>query len=79
MSRETAERLSAMSGTLGYVVLEGQVVGTWKRELKKDEVVIKTNLSRRLSKAEERAVRIASRAYADFLAKNPNLSVEYSG
>jgi hypothetical protein len=67
VSRETAARLSAMSGALGSIIVDGQVVGTWKRELEKDAVVIRTNFARRLPTAEEPAVRIATQAYADFL------------
>jgi hypothetical protein len=73
MSPEIANRLAAMSGALGYVIVDGYVVGTWKRELAKGAVVIKTNFARRLSKSEDRAVTTARAAYADFLEMKERL------
>jgi hypothetical protein len=67
LSHETAARLSEMSGALGYIVVDGQVVGTWKREVAKGAKAIKTSFARRLSIAEERAIGTAARAYAKFL------------
>jgi len=64
---EDEARLSAMGSALGYVVLDGRVVGVWKRRLEHDAVVIKAGIFCRLSKAEDRAIRAAGRAYAAFL------------
>ncbi len=49
------------------MVLDGQVVGTWKRTLKKGSVVITPNPFTRLKKAEERAFAVAARQYGAFL------------
>lgn len=49
------------------IVLDGRVVGTWKRTLRKREVVIETNTFTRLTKAEDQAVAAAARQYGKFL------------
>lgn len=49
------------------IVLDGQIVGTWKRTLRKGEVVIETNSFTRLTKAEDQAVAAAARQYGKFL------------
>jgi hypothetical protein len=48
-------------------VVDGQVVGTWKRTLRKNAVVITTDMFTSLSKAEDRAVARAIERYATFL------------
>ncbi len=66
-SRHTA-KLSALGNALNYIiVVEGQLVGTWKRTLRKDAVVVETNLFTRLTKAENRAVALAAQQYGVFL------------
>lgn len=63
-----AARLAAMGNALSYIiVLDGQVVGAWKRRLKKDAVVIETNIFTRLTTAQERAVAAAADQYGAFL------------
>lgn len=49
------------------IVLQGQVVGTWKRSLKKNSVIIETNTFAPLAPAESQAVAVAAQQYADFL------------
>lgn len=49
------------------VVLDGQIVGTWMRTLKKDAVVIQLDLFKVLTAAEHQAVITASQLYGEFL------------
>ena len=63
-----AARLWAMGNALSYIiVIDGQIVGTWKRTLRKGAVVIETNLFTRLTKAEKRAIAVAADRYGAFL------------
>lgn len=67
-SSEIGEKLIALGNALSYIiVVDGQIVGTWKRTLRKDAVVIAFNLSSQLTQAEGRAVALAARRYGDFL------------
>jgi len=49
------------------LVFDGRVGGTWRRVLKKSEVVIETNTFAPLSKTESRAVAEAADRYGAFL------------
>jgi hypothetical protein len=49
------------------MVVDGQAVGTWKRALKKDAVVITPSPFTKLSKAATRAIAIAASRYGKFL------------
>jgi hypothetical protein len=49
------------------IVVDGQVVGTWKRALKKDALVITPSLFAKLNKAESRAFQAAASRYGEFL------------
>lgn len=49
------------------VVIDGRVIGTWRRTLKKDAVAIETNTFEPLMKAESRAVAEAAQRYGAFL------------
>lgn len=51
------------------IVLDGQVVGTWKRELKKGSVVITLAPFEPLKKREREAVAVAAERYGSFLGK----------
>jgi len=63
-----AAKLSALGNALAYIiVVDGQIVGTWKRTLRKGAVVIETNLFTRLTKAENRAIAEAAHQYGAFL------------
>ena len=52
------------------VVLNGQVIGGWRRTIGKDEVAIKTNLLVKLSGVEQAALRTAAGRYGLFLGKS---------
>jgi hypothetical protein len=54
------------------IVLNGSVVGTWRRTLKKDAVLVALKLFQPLSATETRAVVAAAERYAAFL----NVSVD---
>ena len=63
-----ADLFSAMGNALQYIIiLDGQLVGTWKRSIRKDAVVIETNLLTKLSEAENQAVTLAAQQYGAFL------------
>jgi hypothetical protein len=57
------------------ILIDGQIVGTWTRELKKDKVVVSPNLFRRLAPDEETALLAAAERYGAFLG----LAVELEG
>jgi len=53
---------------LGWIiVIDGQVVGLWKRTIKKDAVVIESTLTRTLTSAERAAFEAAAQHYGSFL------------
>lgn len=61
-------RLFALGNALTYiVVIDGQIVGTAKRKLTKNAVIVETKFFTTLSEPEHQAVRAAIRRYADFL------------
>jgi YHS domain-containing protein len=61
-------KLIAMGNALNYVVVVGgQIVGTWKRTLSKDAVLIEANLFRPLTQPEKRAVASAADLYGRFV------------
>lgn len=63
-----AARLWALGNALTYiVVVDGQVVGTWKRTLRRDRVLIETNIFTQLAKDAQRAVVAAAHRYGEFL------------
>jgi len=63
-----SEKLAAQGNALSYVVvLNGQIVGTWKRTFSKRTVAIETEFFRQLTKAENAAVASAAERYGDFL------------
>jgi hypothetical protein len=49
------------------MVVDGKVVGTWKRTLKKDTVVITPNPFAKLKRVETLALAEAARRYGKFL------------
>lgn len=55
------------------IILDGQVVGTWKRTLTKGSVVITPNPFNRLKKAEQRAFAAGARRYGAFLGLQAQL------
>ncbi len=65
---EVGAKLKAMGNALSHVVvIDGQIVGTWKRTLRRDAVVVDMNLFSRLTAAECRAVGMAAQQYGEFL------------
>ena len=58
------------------IVIDGKVVGTWRRELTKKAVRISTNLFGTLSKREARALEAAISRYCEFLRVEPERSVK---
>jgi hypothetical protein len=52
------------------IVIDGQIVGTWKRELKKTSVIIQLNLFTALGDAEMQAIAVAAEHYGHFLNKS---------
>ena len=65
---QLAAKLIALGNALNYIiVVNGQIVGTWKRTLRTGAVVIETNIFAPLTKAENRAVAVAARRYGAFL------------
>jgi len=49
------------------IMINGQIVGTWKRTLKKDSVEVKLNPFKPLTKVEQQAVIDAANRYGEFL------------
>jgi len=63
-----AKRASTGNGIFNpIIVIDGQVVGTWKRRLEKRSVVITPNLFTSLTKADKQALARAARQYGAFL------------
>jgi hypothetical protein len=67
----TRSREEALYGIGHSVIIDGRMVGTWKRTLKKDTVVVTINPFSKLSEEQQAAVVKAAQSYAHFL----NLSV----
>jgi hypothetical protein len=49
------------------IVIDGQVVGSWKRVVKKGKVAITVSPFTKFKKAESRAIAVAAKRYGDFL------------
>jgi hypothetical protein len=65
---DVAAKLFTMGNALtAVIVINGQIVGSWRRMLDKDTVTIELNPFRRLTKAEQRAVAAAAQRYGEFL------------
>jgi hypothetical protein len=56
------------------VVIDGQIVGGWRRTLKKDFVIIGLNPITKLTKAENQAIMAAIAQYVKFLGLPANLT-----
>jgi hypothetical protein len=57
------------------VTVDGQVVGSWRRELGKTSVVVNVTTLRKLSRAERQQLALAARKYAAFVELELELSV----
>jgi hypothetical protein len=65
---EIAAKLFTMGNALtAVVVVAGQIVGTWKRTLSKQEVTIQIDYLSHVTKAQTRAVATAAQRYGEFL------------
>lgn len=64
---ERDTRVSKMALLSPAVLVDGRVIGTWKRTIVKQSVVVSTRLSRKLSGAESASLQEALEAYGDFL------------
>jgi len=61
--------------TADVIVVDGQVVGRWRRRFEKKAAIVELNLLTGLTKAEERALSSAAEAYGRFLGLPVELSV----
>lgn len=62
------KRLTPPNGMLpSTIVIDGRVVGTWKRTFEKGAVIIASNPFRPLTAAERRALVVAAKRYGEFL------------
>jgi len=69
VSAEDGARLATMGNALqNVIVMDGRIVGTWRRTLAKTSLVIELNLFRVLSEEERAAVEVAGQKYSEFLA-----------
>ncbi len=64
---EYAEKIVNGGAFTSTIILNSQIVGAWKRTIKKSTVVIETNLFAPLKKAEKQAVAVAVQQYGTFL------------
>lgn len=72
---EIIAKLFTMGNAFTYIiVVDGQIVGTWRRTLQKDAVVIETNLFTALTKSQNRAVAAAAQRYGEFLERTAILA-----
>jgi hypothetical protein len=70
------KQFSAMGNALQYVIIiDGKFVGTWKRVVKKDTVIVQLNPLLKLSKDEVRAVAAAAEQYGTFLGLPVELEI----
>ncbi len=60
------------------IVMDGRVVGTWKRTLKKDAVILTPSLFTPLNEAETRALAASASSYGAFLNMAVNVDVNMS-
>jgi hypothetical protein len=71
---EIAAKLFTMGNALtAVVVVDGQIVGTWRRTLQKDAVVIEIDYLIHLTNPQLRAAAAAAHRYGEFLEKSVSL------
>jgi hypothetical protein len=58
------------------IVMDGRVMGTWKRTLKKDGVLLDANVFAALGVSEKQALEGAVKRYGEFLGRVANISFE---
>lgn len=66
--RSAALARNAMQG--GERLVDGRIVGTWRRTLQRDSVVVEIAVLRKLTREERRAVSESAEHYGDFIGKN---------
>ena len=67
---EHGERMQALGNALqNVIILDGQIAGTWRRDVTKSAVTVELNLFRSLSDGERAAVGKAAEQYGEFLGK----------
>lgn len=65
---DVGARLFALGNALSYlVIVDGQIVGTWKRKLTRAAVIVEINLFSKLSEVENQAVSAAIQRFGEFL------------
>ena len=71
------EREKFNAGSVAFdnlIVIDGMLVGSWKRTLSRREVSIETNFNARLTKTEQKAVAEAAAQFGRFLGLSPILT-----
>jgi hypothetical protein len=56
------------------IVVNGQVCGTWKRTIKKDKVIIETNIIQKITKVAEKQIRSEVDRFGEFLDKTVEIA-----
>ncbi len=62
-----AQKVAVGNRFKNTIILDGRVVGTWKRDLKENEVDITSKLFREINTLENNALKTAERRYGEFL------------
>jgi len=76
---DIATKLFTMGNALtAVVVVDGQIVGTWRRTLQKNAAVVEIDYLTRVTKAQQRMVATAAQRYGEFLEKSVTLIGEQS-
>jgi hypothetical protein len=72
---EVAAKLFTMGAALtAAIVIDGKIVGSWRRTLDKDTVTIELKPFRQLRKAEQRAIGAAAQRYGEFVDRTVRLA-----
>jgi len=64
---QDAKNMTPENSYFSTLVIDGQTVGTWKREIKKDSLIIHSRLFHPLNESENQAFVAAMQRYSDFL------------
>jgi hypothetical protein len=75
---EHAQKVYLANGFAQIVVLDGQIIGVWKRTLKKERVEIVLDLSDPLNATQRAALEAAAERYGKFVGLSPVLQDEYN-
>jgi hypothetical protein len=67
---EVAAKLFTLGNALtAVIVIDGQIVGSWRRTLNNESVVVELNPFRRFTTAEQRSIAAAAQRYGEFLER----------